>query len=67
MIINIKTNKDNVIISYAVVGKVKGGVDVDTGYTNIDDVPPLSAGYYKLIDGTIAIDENLKAQIEIAQ
>lgn len=65
MIINIKINSDNVITAYAVIGKVEGGIDVDTEiYESIEDVPPLSAGYYKLINGQIKVDEELKAQIK---
>lgn len=62
MKINLKTNEKNIITSYAIIGKIDGGIDVETNY-EIEDVPPLSIGYYKLKDGKIEIDEELKAQI----
>jgi hypothetical protein len=64
MIINVKCDENNIITSYAVIGKVEGGVDIETDYTNIDDMPPLSIGYYKVANGQIVIDEQLKEQIE---
>lgn len=67
MTINILKDDNNVIIGFATLGSIVGGVDIKTNYKNAEEVPSLSIGYYKLIDGQIVVDEELKAQFEATQ
>lgn len=59
----LKIDENNIIKSYSVIGKIEGGIDIETETNyNIENIPlDLCAGYYKLIDGNIVLDEELKA------
>ena len=62
MKLSVITDNNNIVIEYATVGKIEGGIEIE-----IDSVPnDLWRKYYKLIGGRIEIDEELKAQIEAA-
>ena len=55
----ISVNNDDIITGYATVGSIEGGEMVE-----MDEIPDdLCHGYYKLADGDIVLDEDLKAQL----
>lgn len=59
----ISTNQDNIIIGYATIGSIESGQIIE-----VDGIPDdLCKGYYKLIDGEIVLDEELKSQIAESQ
>ena len=59
----ISTNSDGIIIGYATVGTIEGGEMI-----TVNEVPEdLCHGYYKLINGEIVLDEELRDQIANAQ
>lgn len=55
----ISVNKDDIITGYAIIGSIEGGEMI-----TVDEIPEdLCRGYYKLVDGVIVLDEDLKAQL----
>lgn len=59
MKICISINDSKIITGYAVIGSIEGGEMV-----TVDEIPDdLCRGYYKLIDGEIVLDDELKSQI----
>ena len=53
-------DENNIIRGYATVGGIVGGIEIEAEEAPED----LCAGYYKLINGEIVLDEELKAQTE---
>lgn len=59
MQICISADGNNVITGYAIIGSIEGGEMI-----TVDEIPEdLCRGYYKLVDGVIVLDEDLKAQL----
>lgn len=58
MMLVISTNNNKIINGYAEIGGIEDGVNIAVDKIEED----LCAGYYKLVDGQIMLDEELKAK-----